>query len=97
MQDTVEPEKITFGSELAVVALVGVIRILVVQELPIAEVVTVERQLVEDRPPIDVPVVPLRALQESGLVHNAASAGPSASSGAAAAALAARLLQRAGG
>ncbi|MGH3983897.1 MAG: hypothetical protein ACRDST_14745 [Pseudonocardiaceae bacterium] len=80
---TLEPDEVTVGSELAVVALVGVIRILVVQELPIAQVVTIERRFVEDRTPIDVPVVPLVTLQESGIL------------GPAAAALAARLRQRA--
>ncbi len=80
---TLEPEEIMVGGELAVIALVGVIRILVVEELPVARVVTVERQFVGDRTPIDVPVVPLVALQESGIL------------GSAAAALAERLVQRA--
>lgn len=80
--DPLEPEEITIGSELVVVALVGTIRVLLVDELPVAKVITVERQFVEKRIPIDVPVVPLAALRESGLL------------GSAAAALAERLLQR---
>jgi transcriptional regulator with XRE-family HTH domain len=80
---TLEPDEITVGSELAVIALVGVIRIQVVEELPVARVVTVERRFVEERTPIDVPVVPLVMLQEPGIL------------GSAAAALAGRLLQRA--
>ncbi|MGH4006128.1 MAG: hypothetical protein ACRDSO_18735, partial [Pseudonocardiaceae bacterium] len=80
---TLEPEEVTVGSELAVIALVGEIRVLVVEELPVTKVVTVERQFVEDRTPIDVPVVPLVTLQESGILGSAATA------------LAARLLQRA--
>lgn len=80
-----EPEEVTVGSELAVVALVGTIRILVEDELPVARVISVERQFVTDRTPIDVPVVPLVALPESGML------------GSAALALAGRLLQRTGG
>ncbi len=77
-----EPEEVTVGSELVVVALVGTIRVLLVEELPVARVITVVRQFVGERTPIDVPVVPLVALQESGIL------------GSAAAALAGRLLQR---
>lgn len=82
---TLEPEEITVGSELAVIALLGSIRVLLVEELPTARMITVERQFVEDRTPIDVPVVPLVELRESGIL------------GSAAAALAGRLLQRTGG
>jgi hypothetical protein len=77
-----EPEEVTVGSELAVVALVGTIRVLVVAELPVARVITVERHFVEARAPIDVPVAPLAVLWESGVL------------GSAAAVLAERLLQR---
>ncbi|MGB6165838.1 MAG: helix-turn-helix transcriptional regulator [Pseudonocardiaceae bacterium] len=77
-----EPEEVTVGSELAVVALVGTIRVLVVAELPVARVITVEPHFVEARAPIDVPVVPLAVLRESGVL------------GSAAAVLAERLLQR---
>jgi transcriptional regulator with XRE-family HTH domain len=83
--DPLEPDEITVGSELVVVAIVGTIRILLVDELPIAEVISVERQFVEGKTPIDVPVVPLAELRESGML------------GSAAAALAQRLLQRATG
>jgi hypothetical protein len=83
--DALEPDEITVGSELAVVAMVGTIRVLLVNELPIAKVISVERQFVEDKTPIDVPVVPLVVLQESGML------------GSAAAALAQRLLQQATG
>ena len=79
---TLEPEEITVGSELAVVALVGTIRVLLVDELPVARVITVERQFTEERTSIDVPVVPLVTLSESGVL------------GSAAAALAERLLRR---
>lgn len=81
---TLEPEEITVGSELAVIALLGSIRVLLVDELPVARVITVERQFVEERTTIDVPVVPLVELRESGIL------------GSAAATLAGRLLQRAG-
>lgn len=77
-----EPEEVVVGSELAVIALVGTIQVLVVDELPVTRVITVERQFMEGRPPIDVPVVPLTTLRESGAL------------GSAAAALAERLLQR---
>jgi hypothetical protein len=61
---------------------VGTIRVLVVAELPVARVITVERHFVEARAPIDVPVAPLAVLWESGVL------------GSAAAVLAERLLQR---
>lgn len=80
-----DPEEITVGSELTVVAMVGLIRILVVDELPVARLIGVERQFFEDRSPIDVPVVPLATLRESGVL------------GSVAAALAERLQQRAAG
>jgi len=83
--DPLEPEDITVGSELAVVAMVGTIRVLLVDELPVARVISVERQFVEDKTPIDVPVVPLVTLPESGML------------GTLAAALAQRLLARATG
>jgi transcriptional regulator with XRE-family HTH domain len=79
---TLEPEEIVIGSELAVVALVGTIRVQLVDELPVARVISVVPQFVEPKTPIDVPVVPLVALPESGML------------GSAAAALAERLLQR---
>lgn len=77
-----EPEEITVGGELVVVALAGTIRVLLVDELPIAKLISLAPRFVEDRTPIDVPVVPLATLRESGLL------------GLAAAALAERLLQR---
>jgi transcriptional regulator with XRE-family HTH domain len=80
---TLDPDEITVGSELAVIALVGVIRVLVVEELPVAKVVPVERHFVEEKTLIDVPVVPLMALQESRMLGSVATA------------LAARLLERA--
>jgi len=80
--DPLEPDEITEGSELAVVAMAGTIRVLLVSELPVAKVISVERQFVGDKTPIDVPVVPLAALWESGMLETAA------------AALAQRLLQR---
>lgn len=83
--DPLEREEITVGSELAVVAIAGTIRVLLVDELPVARVISVERRFVEDKTPIDVPVVPLVVLREPGML------------GAAAAALAARLLARATG
>jgi transcriptional regulator with XRE-family HTH domain len=83
--DPLEPDEITVGSELAVVAIVGTIRVLLVDELPVSKVISVERRYVGDKTPIDVPVVPLVALRESGML------------GSAAAALAQRLLQRATG
>jgi transcriptional regulator with XRE-family HTH domain len=83
--DPLEPEDITVGSELAVVAMVGTIRVLLVDELPVARVISVERQFVEDKTPINVPVVPLVTLPESGML------------GTLAAALAQRLLARATG
>jgi len=83
--DPLEPEEITEGSELAVVAMAGTIRVLLVSDLPVANVISVERQFVGDKTPIDVPVVPLEALRESGMLEPAA------------AALAQRLLQRATG
>jgi transcriptional regulator with XRE-family HTH domain len=83
--DPLEPDEITVGSELAVVAIVGTIRVLLVDELPVSKVISVERQYVGDEVPIDVPVVPLVVLGESGML------------GSAAAALALRLLQRATG
>ncbi|MFZ0120662.1 MAG: helix-turn-helix transcriptional regulator [Pseudonocardiaceae bacterium] len=83
--DPLEPEEITVGSELAVVAMVGTIRVLLVDELPVARVISVERQFVGDKTPIDVPVVPLVMLPESGML------------GTLAAALAQRLLARATG
>ncbi|MGH3934399.1 MAG: helix-turn-helix domain-containing protein [Pseudonocardiaceae bacterium] len=83
--DPLEPDEVTVGSELAVVAMIGVIRILVVHELPMAKVITVERRFVEDRTLIDVPVIPLVALRESGIL------------GLDAAALTARLLARVDG
>jgi hypothetical protein len=83
--DPLEPEEIMVGSELAVVAMVGTIRVLLVDELPVARVISVERQFVGDKTPIDVPVVPLVMLPESGML------------GTLAAALAQRLLARATG
>ena len=83
--DPLEPEEITVGSELAVVAMMGTIRVLLVDELPVARVISVERQFVGDKTPIDVPVVPLVMLPESGML------------GTLAAALAQRLLARATG
>lgn len=83
--DPLEPDEITVGSELVVVAIVGTIRILLVDELPVSRVISVERQYAGDKTPIDVPVVPLVALQESGMLGSAATA------------LAQRLLQRATG
>ena len=80
-----EPEEVTVGSELLVVAMAGTIRILVVDELPVTKVIGVERQFVGDNTPIDVPVVSLVALRESGVL------------GSVAAALAERLQQRAAG
>jgi transcriptional regulator with XRE-family HTH domain len=80
--DPLEPEEIMEGSELAVVAMVRTIRILLVSELPVAKVISVERQFVGDKTPIDVPVIPLEALPESGML------------GTAVAVLAQRLLQR---
>jgi hypothetical protein len=82
---TLEPEEITVGSELAVITMLGSIRVLLVEELPVARVITVEPQFVGKRTPIDVPVVPLVELRESGIL------------GSAAAALAGRLLQRTSG
>jgi transcriptional regulator with XRE-family HTH domain len=82
---TLEPEEITVGSELAVVALVGTIRVLLVDELPVARVIAIERHFTEERASIDVPVVPLVTLLESGVL------------GCAVAALAERLMQRARG
>jgi hypothetical protein len=55
------------------------------RELPVAKVISVEPQFVGDKTPIDVPVVPLTALWESGMLDTAA------------AVLAQRLLQRATG
>jgi transcriptional regulator with XRE-family HTH domain len=83
--DPLDPEEITVGSELAVVAMVGTIRVLLVDELPVARVISVERRFVEDKTPIDVPVVPLAVLRESGMLGTAAEA------------LAQRLLHRATG
>ncbi len=83
--DPLDPEEITVGSELAVVAMVGTVRVLLADELPVARVISVEPQFVGDKTPIDVRVVPLVALRESGML------------GSAAAALAARLLARATG
>ncbi|MBV8539358.1 MAG: hypothetical protein JO063_07230 [Pseudonocardiales bacterium] len=45
-----------------------------VDELPVARVISVERRFVEDRTPIDVPVVPLAALRESGVLGSVAAA-----------------------
>ncbi|MGQ0775210.1 MAG: helix-turn-helix domain-containing protein [Pseudonocardiales bacterium] len=78
-----EPEEITIGSELAVVTMGQTIRVMLVEELPTAQVVTVTRRIFEEGHPIDVPVVPLETLHESGVL------------GSAAATLAERLLQRA--
>lgn len=83
--DPSNADEITVGSELTVVAMLGTIRVLLAEELPLTRVITVERQFVGDKPPIDVPVVPLVALRDSGVL------------GPAAAALAERLLQRAAG
>jgi transcriptional regulator with XRE-family HTH domain len=77
-----ELEAVTVGSELTVVAMLGMIRVLMVDELPISQVIGVERQFVADRTPFDVPVVPLAALRQSGAL------------GPVAAALAERLQQR---
>lgn len=77
-----EPEEITVGSELVVAATAGTIRVLITAELPTARVIAVERQFTEQENLVDMPVVPLEALLESG------------SLGAAATALARRLLQR---
>ena len=82
---TSEPEEVTVGSELAVVALAGTIRVLLVDELPMAKMISVEPQFAGERAPIDVPVVPLDVVRDSGVLRSAA------------AALAERLLQRASG
>jgi hypothetical protein len=66
-----------------VVAMLGVIRVLVVGQLPVSQVIGIERQFVADSTPFDVPVVPLEALRQSGAL------------GPVAAALAERLQQRA--
>lgn len=71
---TLEPEEITVGSELAVVALVGTIRVLLVDELPVARVIAVERRFTEESAPIDVPVVPLASLLKSGVLGSVAAA-----------------------
>ncbi|MGH3785986.1 MAG: helix-turn-helix domain-containing protein [Pseudonocardiaceae bacterium] len=78
----IEPEEITVGGELVVVALAGTIRVLLVDELPAAKLINLEPRFVEDRTPLHVPVVPLATMRESGTL------------GPAAAALAERLLQR---
>jgi transcriptional regulator with XRE-family HTH domain len=75
------PEDITPGSELTVFALVGTIQVLVVDELPVAKLISVQRRFVSDRTAINVPVMPLAVLRESEAL------------GAAAAALAQRLLE----
>jgi transcriptional regulator with XRE-family HTH domain len=64
--DSVDPEEITVGSELAVVAMIGTIRIRLVGQLPVSRVVEVEPEFVAAGTVIDVPVVPLDVLQESG-------------------------------
>ncbi|HEU0089124.1 MAG TPA: helix-turn-helix transcriptional regulator [Pseudonocardiaceae bacterium] len=74
---------IAIGDELVVLAMGRLIRVVLVEELPVARLVLVERQFSASRAPIDVPVVPLATLCESGML------------GTAAAALAGRLLQRA--
>ncbi len=79
--DPLEPAEITVGGELAVITMSDSIRVLLVEELPVAKVITVEPRFAGDRPPIDVPVVPLAQLRESGIL------------GSVAAALAGRLLQ----
>jgi hypothetical protein len=63
---------------------VGTIQALVVDELPMAKLISVQRQFVSDRAAIDVPVIPLAVLQNSNAL------------GAAAAALARHLLQVSG-
>ncbi|HKR51681.1 MAG TPA: helix-turn-helix transcriptional regulator [Pseudonocardiaceae bacterium] len=80
---TLEPEKIAVGGELAVITMLGSIRVLLVEELPVTMMITVERQFAGDPTPIDVPVVPLAELRKSGIL------------GSGAAALAGRLLERA--
>jgi hypothetical protein len=75
-----EPEDITPGTELTVFALVGTIQILVVDELPVAKLISVQRSFVSDPTAVDVPVIPLAVLRESK------------APGATAAALAQRLL-----
>jgi transcriptional regulator with XRE-family HTH domain len=82
-QGTLELAELTVGSELMVVAMLGVIRVLVVGQLPVSQVIGIERQFVADSTPFDVPVVPLEALRQSGAL------------GPVAAALAERLQQRA--
>jgi transcriptional regulator with XRE-family HTH domain len=82
---SLELAEVTVGSELTVAAMVGMIRVMVVDELPVSQVIGVERQFAADRAPFDVPVVPLASLRQSGVL------------GAAAAALAERLQQRAAG
>ncbi|MGH3767519.1 MAG: hypothetical protein ACRDS0_12610 [Pseudonocardiaceae bacterium] len=79
---TLAREDVTVGSELAVIALGGLIRVLMVDEPPAAKMISVERWFVEDRTPVDVPVVPLVELLESGAVGSVTTA------------LAERLLQR---
>lgn len=64
--DPIAPEEITAGSELAVVAMIGTIRILLVHRLPVSRIVEVEPQFVAEGTLIDVPVVPLEVLQGSG-------------------------------
>ncbi|MGH3903961.1 MAG: helix-turn-helix domain-containing protein [Pseudonocardiaceae bacterium] len=78
-----EPEEITVSSELAVIASLGLIRVVLTEELPTATVVTVEQRFIAEGSLIDVPVVALTTLRESGIL------GPVAT------ALAARLLHRA--
>jgi hypothetical protein len=75
-----EPEDITPGTELTVFALVGTIQVLVVDELPVAKLISVQRPFVSDPTAVDVPVIPLAVLRESKAL------------GATAAALAQRLL-----
>jgi transcriptional regulator with XRE-family HTH domain len=80
---SLEPQVVTVGSELTVVAMLGMIRVWMVDELPVSQVIGVERQFIADPTPFDVPVVPLVALRQSGAL------------GPIAAALAERLQQRA--
>ncbi len=55
-------------------ALVGTIYVLAVDELPVAKVISVQRQFVSDRTAIDVPVMPLAVLLESQALGAAATA-----------------------
>ncbi|MGH3672487.1 MAG: hypothetical protein ACRDSH_17935 [Pseudonocardiaceae bacterium] len=81
--DPISPEEVTAGAELAVIAMIGTIRVLLVDRLPLSRVIEVEPQFVAEGTLIDVPVVPLEVLHESAELAPAV------------AALAGRLLERA--